>query len=163
MRAGQTVKKRFLPFICAGGFLCLLLGGQPLASLAAAALGAGACWLVLGWRAAVKTLLSLAALAAWGAAVGLMGGQGMDAQGVIDLLPREMNLRALFMEAYATGPDGEAKRMIALILFNARDRSLNPFYHRLVDLGVVHLFVVSGMHLSVLNGFVQRILPKRWK
>lgn len=160
---GTRQRERFVPFLAAGGFLLLLLSGYPLAALAAAALGAGACVWVHGWRKAARTLLLCALLAGWAAAVSLLGGRGLDAQGVIDALPKAVNLRALFMDAYASGPDGETKKMIALMLFNSRDASLNPFYGRLVDLGVVHLFVVSGMHLSVLGGFVRRLVPKRFK
>lgn len=159
----QPTKQYFSLFLSVGSFLCLFLQQQVIAAFVVALIAMAVVLWIHNWRKARTMLLVMAALAIWSLVIQMLGGKDLDVQGLIDFLPRQMNLRALFMEAYSKGPDGTTKQMIALILFNNRDRSLNPFYYNLIDLGIVHLFVVSGMHLSLLNLFVQKICPKKWK
>lgn len=50
-----------------------------------------------------------------------------------------------------------------LMVFNEKVSLTNDFYHQLVNLGIVHLFVVSGLHLNLIYYGIRKILKKHHK
>ncbi len=50
---------------------------------------------------------------------------------------------------------------IELVVFNYHTDIIYDFYHKLIDLSIVYLFVVSGFHISLLNKAMKKIIKNK--
>lgn len=71
------------------------------------------------------------------------------------------NLRSLMKQYIEQNYNNNVANFIKLLLFNEKDYKCQ-IYQNIIKLNIVHLFVVSGMHLSALITLVN-FLFKRWK
>ncbi len=89
----------------------------------------------------------------------------------IIFVPRNANLKALFglieptlqvrtkmMDYIGSIYSREPRDFIYMLLFNQKD---NSFYKSLIDLNVAHLFVISGLHISIFCGIIDKLIKKK--
>ncbi len=72
------------------------------------------------------------------------------------------NIRLATMDWIDDGyNDSLTSGTIELIVFNYHTDATYDFYHKIIDLSVVYLFVVSGFHISMLNKLMKKIIKNK--
>ncbi|WP_027123882.1 ComEC/Rec2 family competence protein [Mycoplasmoides pirum] len=79
---------------------------------------------------------------------------------LLDLIPEEFNLRKLLIKQVQQYNNLKISNLLLLIVFNEKTSFLNEFYKKIVNIGIVHLVVISGLHLNLINTLILKIFKK---
>lgn len=60
-----------------------------------------------------------------------------------------------------TNYNDEVSSFVKLLLFNEKTPFIYKFYNNIVDINVVHLFTISGMHLNIINWIILKIFKNK--
>ncbi|WP_033160256.1 ComEC/Rec2 family competence protein [Mycoplasmoides alvi] len=111
-------------------------------------------WKIIYWVVIIGILILI-----WGQILYYLGGQKWEIKTIFSFIPSEYNLRNLLIEQIKNNKS-EIKNLILLIVFNEKSNLVENFYNDLCNLGIAHLFVVSGFHLNLIYSFINRIFKK---
>ncbi len=78
---------------------------------------------------------------------------------LFDMAEPHIKVRSQMMTYVDSLYNDESRDFIYMLLFNQKD---NTFYKSLIALNVAHLFVISGLHISIFCGLIKKIFKKRY-
>lgn len=89
-----------------------------------------------------------------------LGASDWNIKSIIQKIDTSYNLLTIIINYVQKYHDQLTSDFLLLMVLNYKTSGINNFYNDILNLGVVHLFVVSGLHLSVLNRVINKFLPK---
>lgn len=105
----------------------------------------------------ILVLIIVILLILWALFFKLNHWENFSIKNLINKIPDEINLRKILINYINSSPNKKVSNLINLVVLNYRDKNIFKFYYGLINLGVAHLFVVSGLHISFLNLIIKKI------
>lgn len=106
----------------------------------------------------ILILIVIILLILWALFFKINNWENFSIKNLINKIPKEINLRKILIDYINSSCSKKVSNLINLIVLNYRDKNISKFYYWLINLGVAHLFVVSGLHISFLNLIIKKIL-----
>lgn len=144
-------------FLFSTGILFLLFSNQIYLMLIFLFLNLALIKFCLNKKKIVLVLTIVILLILWALFYRINHWENFSIKNLIDKIPKEINLRKILIDYINSSSSKKVSNLINLIVLNYRDKNISKFYYGLINLGVAHLFVVSGLHISFLNLIIKKI------
>ncbi len=151
----------FSMFAFACGLIYLIFSKQPWLALTYCVLCVVCFRFVFRFRVVAAIGLAGCAFALYGFAFSLLGLRDFTLKALTDMIPGPLNPRTALVEWLKATGDRKVAGTVLLLVFNERTEWIDGLYRQLIDIGILHLAVVSGLHLNLIYFLIKKAFRGR--